>query len=146
MRRKRTLVATTDRQVFTSAQSREQQARWLELADTALHNETTTGTRNESRQQSTARASAGKRRSARRAEERGVKTDVHAGVRPQKRVRTYSQCLYSQFLEQSTSCHDARLTLRVLNCSSLCAAVVRYASLARIRCPSSLAQSLQREP
>jgi hypothetical protein len=36
---KRTLVATTDKQVFTSAQSREQQARWLALADTALHNE-----------------------------------------------------------------------------------------------------------
>src|SRR5436305_15264947 len=35
---KRTLVATTDKQVFTSAESREQQARWLELADTALHN------------------------------------------------------------------------------------------------------------
>jgi hypothetical protein len=39
MRRKRILVATTDKQVFTSAQSPEQQARWLELADTALHNE-----------------------------------------------------------------------------------------------------------
>jgi hypothetical protein len=35
---KRTLVATTDKQVFTSAESREQQARWLELADTALQN------------------------------------------------------------------------------------------------------------
>jgi hypothetical protein len=34
-----TLVATTDKQVFTSAESPEQQARWLELADTALHNE-----------------------------------------------------------------------------------------------------------
>jgi hypothetical protein len=36
---KRTLVATTEKQVFTSAQSREHQARWLKLADTALHNE-----------------------------------------------------------------------------------------------------------
>src|SRR3954465_10188702 len=35
---KRTLVATTDKQVFTSAESRDQQARWLQLADTALHN------------------------------------------------------------------------------------------------------------
>jgi hypothetical protein len=34
-----TLVATTDKQVFTSAESPEQQARWLALADTALHNE-----------------------------------------------------------------------------------------------------------
>ena len=39
MGRKRILVATTDKQVFTSAQSPEQEARWLELADTALHNE-----------------------------------------------------------------------------------------------------------
>jgi hypothetical protein len=39
---KRTLVATTDKQVFTSAQSRDQQAGWPELADTALHNAATT--------------------------------------------------------------------------------------------------------
>ena len=36
---KRTLVVATNKQVFTSAESPEQQARWLELADTALHNE-----------------------------------------------------------------------------------------------------------
>jgi hypothetical protein len=36
---KRTLVATTDKQVFTPAQSRKQQARWLKLADAAVHNE-----------------------------------------------------------------------------------------------------------
>ena len=32
------LVARTDKLVFSSAESPEQQARWLDLADTALHN------------------------------------------------------------------------------------------------------------
>jgi len=35
---KPTLVVKTDKQVFKSAESRGQQARWLELADTALQN------------------------------------------------------------------------------------------------------------
>jgi hypothetical protein len=39
MANKRTLVVATDKQVFTSAPSPEQQARWLQLADIALHNE-----------------------------------------------------------------------------------------------------------
>ena len=39
---KRTLVATTDKQVFTSTQSRDQQAGWPELVGTALHNAATT--------------------------------------------------------------------------------------------------------
>jgi hypothetical protein len=33
------LVARTDKLVFSSAESPEQQARWLDLADTALHNQ-----------------------------------------------------------------------------------------------------------
>ena len=32
------LVAKTDKQVFSSPQTREEHTRWLELADTALHN------------------------------------------------------------------------------------------------------------
>jgi hypothetical protein len=39
MENKRTLVLATDKQAFTSAESRDQQARWLQLADIALHNE-----------------------------------------------------------------------------------------------------------
>jgi hypothetical protein len=39
MENKRTLVVATDKQAFTSAESRDQQARWLQLADIALHNE-----------------------------------------------------------------------------------------------------------
>jgi hypothetical protein len=38
MTAKRILVAKTDKQVFSSPQTPDEHTRWLELADTALHN------------------------------------------------------------------------------------------------------------
>jgi hypothetical protein len=38
MAAQRTLVAKTDKQVFSSPQTPDEHTRWLELADTALHN------------------------------------------------------------------------------------------------------------